>query len=194
VITERRVEKGDLISVGSPDKGRLFSIAQGRVLRIQVSVPQFYAIDLKPGQQAEVNVRERPGERFTGKVARTAQSISADSRTLLTEVQVENASGRLLPGMYAEVKFVLPRSKPVAIVPGSALVADASGTRLVVVTRDRRVHFVKVEQGRDLGAELEIVSGLAGDEEIANNPPDNLSEGQQVSVVTAAGGPAREKQ
>ena len=183
VVTERRIEKGDLISAGSGTDRNLFTVAQSTTLRIQVSVPQNYAVDLQPGQDAEVTLRERPGETFHGKIARTAESIAAATRTLLTEVQVNNSSGRLLPGMYAEVKFTLQRSHPVVLIPGSALVANAQGTRVAQVGQDRRVHLITVQTGRDLGTEIEILLGLSGSEQVINNPPDNLSEAQQVNVI-----------
>jgi RND family efflux transporter MFP subunit len=183
VVTERRIEKGDLITAGSGSDRNLFSVAQSKTLRIQVSVPQNYAVDLQPGQDAEVTLRERPGEVFRGKVARTAESIAAATRTLLTEVQVDNSSGRLLPGMYAEVKFQLQRAHPAMLIPGSALVANAQGTRVAAVGPDRRVHLVTVQTGRDLGTEVEILSGLSGSEGVINNPPDNLMEGQRVNVI-----------
>ncbi len=190
VVTERHVEKGDLVSAGSAGDKNLFSVAQSKTLRIQVSVPQNYAVDLHTGQDAEVTLRERSGEVFHGKIARTAEAIAVPTRTLLTEVQVDNRSGRLLPGMYAEVKFALPRSRPMVIVPGSALVANAQGTTVVQVQPDRRVHFVAVQPGRDLGTEIEILSGLSGSEELINNPQDNLAEGQQVNVAgTSQEGP-----
>ncbi len=183
VVTERKIEKGDLVSAGSSNDHNLFSVAQARILRIQISVPQNYAIDLRPGQDAQVTLRERPGEVFHGKIARTADSIAADTRTLLTEVQVDNPSGRLLPGMYAEVKFTLPRSHPVVLIPASALVVNAQGTRVAQVESDGRVHLAAVQPGRDLGTQIEILSGLAGSEELISNPPDNLGEGQQVNVI-----------
>ena len=187
VVTERRIEKGDLISAGSGSERNLFSVAQSKTLRIQVSVPQSYAVDLHPGQDAEITLRERPGEIFRGKIARTAESIVAATRTLLTEVQVDNTSGLLLPGMYAEVKFTLSRSHPVVLVPGSALVANAAGTKVAQVLPDKRVHLIDVQAGRDLGTQVEILSGLNGSENVINNPPDNLTEGQHVNVVLAPG-------
>jgi RND family efflux transporter MFP subunit len=186
VVTERRIEKGDLISAGSGSERNLFSVAQSKTLRIQVTVPQNYAVELQPGQDAEVTLRERSGEVFHGKIARTAESITTATRTLLTEVQVDNSSGRLLPGMYAEVKFTLPRSHPVVLIPGSALVANAQGTTVAQVGPDRRVHLTTVQAGRDLGTEVEILSGLSGSEDVINNPPDNLTEGHQVNVIQAS--------
>jgi len=188
VVTERRIEKGDLVSAGSGGERNLFSVAQSKILRIQVNVPQNYAVDLHTGQDAQVTLRERSGETFHGKIARTAESITTATRTLLTEVQVDNSAGRLLPGMYAEVKFTLPRSHPVVLIPGSVLISNAQGTRVAQVTPDGRVHLVAVQAGRDLGTEVEILSGLSGPEDLVNNPPDNLAEGQQVTGLKAPQG------
>jgi RND family efflux transporter MFP subunit len=188
VVTERRIEKGDLVTAGSGSDRNLFNVEQSKTLRIQISVPQSYSVDLHTGQDAEVSVRERTGEIFHGKIARTAESIMTATRTLLTEVQVDNSSGRLLPGMYAEIKFKLPRSHPVVLIPGSALLANAQGTRVVRIDSNGRAHLVPVQVGRDLGTEVEILSGLAGSENLANNPPDNLIENQQVNVIRPSQG------
>src|SRR5581483_7356918 len=104
VVTERKVERGDLVTAGSGSERNLFTVAQARTLRIRVSVPQAYSVDLRPGQTAEVLVTERPGQKFVGTIARTAQALDPASRTLLTEVQVDNSAGQLFPGMYAQVK------------------------------------------------------------------------------------------
>ena len=87
--------------------------------------------------------------------------------------------------MYAEVKFTLPRNHPVVLIPGSALIADAQGTRVAQLGPDRRVHLINVQTGRDLGTEVEILSGLSGSEQVINNPPDNLSDAQQVNVIAS---------
>jgi multidrug efflux pump subunit AcrA (membrane-fusion protein) len=115
-------------------------------------------------------------------VARTAQALAQASRTLLTEVQVDNSSGQLLPGMYAQVKFAVPRSHPVVTIPADALIANAQGTRVAVVDDRNRVHFRQVDVGRDLGPRIEVLSGLDGGEAVALNPPDTLSEGARVSI------------
>jgi RND family efflux transporter MFP subunit len=189
VVTGRNVERGDLITAGSGGERNLFTVAQARTLRIQVRVPQSYAVDLHPGQAAEVLVRERPGRSFSGTVARTAQALEPASRTLLTEVQVDNSSGQLLPGMYAQVKFAVPRSVPVVTIPADALIANSQGTRVAVIDRQSRAHFRQVEVGRDLGPSIEVLSGLDAGEAVALNPPDTLGEGAKVSVQH----PAKEK-
>jgi RND family efflux transporter MFP subunit len=188
VVTERKVERGDLVTAGSGSDHNLFMVAQAKTLRIQVNVPQTYSVDLRPGQTAQVLIRERPGRTYVGAIARTANALDSTSRTLLTELQVDNSSGELLPGMYAQVKFSVPRSAPVTVIPAAALIADAAGTRVAVVDGESRVHYRSVQVGRDLGTEVEVLSGLRGDEGVVSNPPDTLADGQQVAVQRADGG------
>jgi RND family efflux transporter MFP subunit len=183
VVTERKVERGDLVSAGSAGDRNLFTVVQAKTLRIQVNVPQSRAVDLKPGQPAEIIVRERPGESFTGTIARTAEALNASSRTLLTEVQVDNQKGSLLPGMYAQVKFIVPRTQNVVVISADSLIVNSRGTSVVAVGPDRRARYVFVTVGRDLGPEVEIITGLKGGELVISNPPDALVDGQEVKLL-----------
>ena len=148
--------------------------------------PQAFSVDLAPGQVAEILLRERPGRKYLGKVARTAGSLDTGSRTLLTEVQIDNRSAELLPGMYAQVKFTLTRSHTNVVVPGNALVSNSQGTRVVSVTSDDHAHYLDVQVGRDLGSEVEILNGLTGSERLISNPADTLVEGQPVRIQSSS--------
>lgn len=185
IITERLVEQGDLISsAGGLDGGKkLFAIAQPSTLRVQVNVPQTFAPDIQVGQEARLNVKERSGAEFTGKVVRTASSLNASSRTMLVEVQVDNREGALLPGMFSEVKFALPRSHPATVVPAEALLANAKGTRVATVDPSGKIHFRTIEVSRDLGTQIEIASGLNPNEVVILNPGEMLAEGQEVQAA-----------
>jgi RND family efflux transporter MFP subunit len=184
VITARNVEQGDLVNDGSGNGSKsLFSIAQSDVLRVQVEVPQSAALGIETGQQAIVTVEERPGHPYTAIVSRSAGSVDLAARTMLTEVQVDNHDGSLLPGMYGQVKFDLAQSQPSLVIPSTALVIDKNGTHVVTVTSDHTVHFIPVDIGQDMGARVEISQGLRGGEQLVSNPSDLLSNGQKVSVV-----------
>ena len=223
IVTSRNVDVGALISAtGSslgpttstasptdvPRGGEIFRVAEISKLRILVTVPQTNAPGIEVGQGAEVTVGEFPNRIFPGKVTRTSNSLDAGSRTLLTEVQVANPKGILLPGMYTLVKFITERADPPFLVPDAALVVEANGTTLAVlspltpqeqataksqgvepatVSRALRVHFQKVQPGRDYGIELEILSGLGGDEEVAVDPGDAVKEGAIVLPAVASG-------
>jgi RND family efflux transporter MFP subunit len=187
VITERTVEQGDLISSGGVGGRKLFAIAQPSVLRVQVNVPQTFAPDVKDGQEARLTVRERPGLSFTGKVARTASSLNSSSRTLLVEVQIDNKDGSLLPGMFSEVKFALPRTRPATLIPADSLMANAQGTRVAAVDERGKIRFKIVEVGRDLGTQVEIAAGLGPNQPVVLNPGEMLVEGQDVEIAKPAG-------
>jgi RND family efflux transporter MFP subunit len=183
VITERNVERGDLVSTGNAGAAKpLFSIAQSGTLRIQIDVPQSEAVNIKDGQKASVDVKERLGRSYTGTVIRNAGALDHAARTMLTEVQVDNSDASLLPGMYAQVKFTLPEQRSSLIVPTSSLVVDRSGMHVVTVDAGHDVHFVPVTIGKDMGKEVEILNGLRGSEPLVSSPSDLLNEGEHVEV------------
>jgi RND family efflux transporter MFP subunit len=184
VITARNVEQGDLVNDGSGNGSKsLFSIAQSNVIRVQVEVPQSSALAIKDGQTAALTVREIPGREYTATVTRSAESVDLAARTMLTEAQVNNRDGSLVPGMYGAVKFVITRSQPSLIIPTTALVIDKNGTHVVAVTPNDHVHFIPVHVGQDMGSQIEISQGLHGGESLVTNPSDLLSEGQKVSIA-----------
>jgi multidrug efflux pump subunit AcrA (membrane-fusion protein) len=225
IITARNVDVGALISAtGSslgparsnaagpsdvPSGGEIFRLAEISRLRILVAVPQTNTPGIRVGQNATVTVQQNPNQSFNGKVTRTSSSLDAQSRTLLTEVDVDNPKGVLLPGMYAMVSFITERADPPVLVPDAALVVRASGTVLAVLkpltpeeqkkataegmdpailSRARRVHFQTVTPGRDYGLELEILDGLGAGAEVAVDPNDAVQEGALVQIASNSKG------
>jgi RND family efflux transporter MFP subunit len=183
VITERNVERGDLISTGSAAVGKpLFSIAQSSTLRIQIDVPQSDAVNIQDGQKASIDVKERLGREYTGMVIRSAGSLDSAARTMLTEVQIDNRDGSLLPGMYAQVKFTLAELHTSLIIPTSALVIDHSGMHVVTVGTNHKVHFIPVVIGRDMGIQVEVLQGIQGSDTLVASPSDLLHDGQDVEA------------
>lgn len=177
VITLRNVDVGALVNTGST---LLFRIAQTGTLRVYVNVPQSHANSIHPGQPAQLSVSNLPDHRFTGVVARTASALDPTTRTLLVEVHVPNASGLLLPGMYAQVDLSHSRTAPPLLIPSDALVLQASGSNVAVVQPDHTVHLQKIEIGRDYGDRLEVTSGLHEGDTIIPNPGDLSREGLKV--------------
>jgi len=180
VITLRNVDVGALVNTGST---LLFRIAQTSTLRTYVNVPQTNASSIRPGQTAQLSVSNLPGRRFRGTVARTANALDPNTRTLLVEVQVPNADGALLPGMYAQVDLTSVLSNQPLMVPGDALIVRAEGTLVAVVRPDHTVHLQKIDVGRDYGDRLEVVSGLQEGDSIVPNPGENVREGVKVVPV-----------
>lgn len=184
VITLRSVDNGALVTSGSTTTSReLFRLAQSNVVRIRINVPQTYVASIKKGQPVRIEIREMPGQVFTAAVARTTNSLDTSTRTLQTEIDLPNADGRLLPGMYAQVSFTVGQENPPLIVPASALIVSSDGTQLATVDKENKIHFRKVGVGRDLGSELEIISGYAGEELLVINPNDDLREDTVVKPV-----------
>src|SRR4051794_31073408 len=189
VITARNTDVGALIDSGGNAK-ELFHLAAVHRLRVFVNVPQVYSRAARPGLAAELTLKEFPGRRFTGTLARTSNSIDVASRTLLAEIDVDNAHGELLPGSYAEVHIKLPTATTTLRLPVDALIFKSDGLQVATVDAANRVSLVTVTSGRDFGDSVEIVAGLSGGERIVSNPPDSLEAGQIVRVVTRQPAPA----
>jgi len=185
VVTARNTDIGALIDSGSNAK-ELFHVAAVNRLRVFVNVPEVYSRAARTGLAADLTLKEFPGRRFTGTLARTSSSIDVASRTLLTEIDVDNAKGELLPGSYAEVHIKLPTAAATLKLPVDALIFKTDGLQVATVDAGNRVALVTVAAGRDFGDTVEIVSGLRGDERVVANPPDSLVPGQIVRVVAPA--------
>jgi len=187
IVTARNTDIGDLINSGSSGGPQtdLFHISQPGVLRVFVNVPQDYSQAAKAGLTADLVLPEFPGRRFHGKLVRTSESISANTRTLLAEVDVDNPEGTLLTGAYAEVHLKLPVSTAYYIIPVNALLFRKEGLRIATVENDK-VTLVPITPGHDFGDRIEVVSGLKGSESVVVNPPDSIVNGQQVRIAQSS--------
>jgi len=192
VITARNTDIGQLIDSGSSGgPGReLFHIASVKKLRAYVNVPQDYSRNAKPGLVADLTFPDLPGKRIPGKLVSTSDAIDPSSRTLLVQFEVDNANGELLPGAYAALHLKLPAGTSSYIVPATSLMFRSEGLRLATVN-DNKAALLPVTVGRDFGTEVEIISGLTGNELIILNPLDSLLPGQQVRISQSAAGVAR---
>ena len=182
VITARKIDIGALINSGNGGPAQeLFHIASIHQLRVYVNVPQAYSRATKPGLTADLTLAEFPGRRFPGKLMRTSESIDAASHTLLVEVAVANPTGELLPGGYAELHIKLPTEISTFTLPVNTLIFRSEGLQVASI-KDNRVALIPVTLGRDFGSEVEVISGLNGDENVVLNPPDSLETGEAVRV------------
>jgi RND family efflux transporter MFP subunit len=181
IVTRRNVDTGALILAGgSGNANPLFELAQVNTLRVFVDVPQAHMRDVTVNLPVEVRVSEFPDRTFSGKVVRTAGALQASSRTLLTEIQVDNQDGALLPGIHAEVKLKLAQSAPPILVPATSVINRGEGSLVAVVDGGQTIRLQKVQIGRDLGASIEVVAGLVDNTTIVLNPSDTLKDGTQV--------------
>ena len=184
IITARNTDIGNLIDSGSSGgvKTDLFHIAQPGKLRVYVDVPESYAPSVKIGLIADLSLAEFPGRTFQGKVVRTSEAINMTTRTLQVEIDVNNPSGTLLAGSYAEVKLKLPEVNSTYLLPVETLIFRSQNL-LVAVVKDGKVVLTRVTPGRDLGERIEILAGLSGDDQVVINPPDSIVSGQAVQIV-----------
>lgn len=181
VITARNTDIGALIGSGSAAR-ELFHVAATDRLRVSVNVPETYARAARPGMAATVELQEQPGRQFPGRIARTAGSIDPTSRTLLVEIDLDNKSGELMPGSYAQVHFKRPTDAATFRLPVNTLIFRTDGLRVAIV-KNGTVSLIPITLGRDFGSTVEVVSGLTGSEIVIVNPPDSLTDGQTVSVT-----------
>jgi RND family efflux transporter MFP subunit len=190
VVTSRGVDNGNLVTAGATlgasgasSAKPLFSVAGTDTVRVYVNVPQSAMALVQPGAKAGVVVRELPGQIFRGTVVRNARALDAGSRTLLTEVQIANPKGILLPGMYVQVRFSTTTTTPPLIIPANTLVVRMDGPQVVVVRPDNTVHYQKVDLGRDFGDHVEVVGGLDDNAQLVVNPSDDVREGVAVKTL-----------
>lgn len=180
-LISRSIDTGDLISPGK----ELFRLADMHVLRVFVRVPQPATPGITVGVDAEMTMPELPNRKFAAKVVRTAGAIDPNSRTLLTELEVDNSKNELLAGSYAQVSFDDLKQNLAMVLPSNTLLFRSEGTQVGVVGQDGKVELRKVVLGRDFGHTLEIVSGITGTDRVIINPADSLVSGTVVRIADA---------
>jgi len=185
VLTKRTIDPGALINAGVNGAAgkQLFDIARVDPLRVYISVPQNYSPSIKNGMESVVTLQEYPGQKFKGTVARTAEAIDPATRTLLTEVDVPNKDGRLLPGSFGEVHFRVGMNAQKVTIPVNTMLFRQEGAQVAVVASDGKVQLRPITIGRDYGTTLEILGGVTVEDRVVINPADSLQEGQPVNVA-----------
>lgn len=184
VLTKRNIDVGALINAGNGGSDReLFDVAQVDPLRVYVNVPQTYSPAIQIGMKAFLEQGEYQGQKVEGKVVRTSEAIDPATRTLLTEIDVPNPTGKILPGAYAQVNFAAKVNAPRLTVPINTLLFRPEGPRAAVVGSDNKVKLTPVTIGRDYGSSVEVVGGLQASDQIIVNPADSLEDGQQVKIA-----------
>jgi RND family efflux transporter MFP subunit len=182
-ITTRNIERGDLVSESKATE--LYTVVATDPVRVFIDVPQTVAASIRAGMDATLTVREYRGRTFHGKVTRSAGALDPDLHTMTTEMQVPNADGALMPGMYVRANLSFPVPHRVIEVPTTALYSDSQGLRVAVVDAQDKVHYVPITIERDTGATLHVATGLTGDERLVKIAVPSLAEGEPVEVTAA---------
>ncbi len=182
VITARNTDIGALVDAGASAQAReLFRLGAIHKMRVFVSVPQSYAQAARPGTPTAVTLEEIPGKVFHGTLARTSNAVDPVARTMLTEVEVDNPTGEILPGAYVVVRLGVGRDTRGLTIPANTLLFRSEGLRVAVV-RNGRAELVPVTIRRDFGRSVEVVSGLQPTDSVILDPADSLVSGTPVRV------------
>ncbi len=178
VITQRTAEVGMLITAG---EGSLYVVEDMSRVRVQLHVPQAYSAQTRTGVAAQIHLPESTNPSVAGTITRTAESVEAQSRTMLAEVELDNAANHFQPGSYAQVTLLTPQSSSWTI-PTNTVHMQVDGPHVVVVNDADEIEVRQVTLGRDLGARVVAVDGIRGDERLVVNPSDDLIGGLRVQI------------
>src|SRR5208283_3117080 len=163
-----------------------FVVSETSKLRVYVNVPQNYVPSVPPGTRATLTVPEHPGKTYGGTVAASAQAVIPSTGTTLMQIIVDNSAGEMMPGDYAGIHLQIAAAAHVLSVPSSALIFDAKGLSIATVDAANRVLLKPVSIERDLGAVVELASGLSPSDRVIENPPDGIGTGATVRIAGAA--------
>jgi RND family efflux transporter MFP subunit len=183
VVTARSTDVGALINAGGAPGTELFVVSDVRKLRLYVNVPQSQVVNIRTGSKAKFSVPERPDTVFTATVQSMSQAIQSGTGGMLVQLTAENAQGQLLPGGYANVSFEMPNTTPYLSIPPSALIFTKTGVQVATVNAQSKVVLKPVVIARDHGTRLDLMSGLELSDQVIENPPDGVSQGDLVRVA-----------
>jgi RND family efflux transporter MFP subunit len=183
VVTTRGLDIGQLVTAGGNSGRPLYTVSDIHRVRIYVNVPQAFLAGLKPGLVASLVLPQYASETFAASLTTTAHAVTPDSRSALVELQADNPDGTLWPGSYAEVHFHLEAKGQVLHIPATALFFGPRGIEVAGLTSEGKVQLSKVQLGRNLGSEVEVLSGLSPDAIVIDSPPESLIAGQGVRVA-----------
>ncbi len=186
VVTVRNTDVGALIGAESSSGLALFVISDVSRLRLSVSIPQSYVPAIKLSTKVQITVPEYPGKVYNGVVDASARSVDAQTGTTRMQIVVDNASGELMPGAFANTRIQLPVNLQALSIPAGALIFDQKGLRVATVDADNKVVLKPITIARDMGQVVEIATGIAATDRVIDSPPDGVSNGDAVRVVAQA--------
>jgi len=186
IVTARETDIGALINVGAGGGAELFVVSETGKLRVYVNVPQNYVPSVPPGTKATIRVPEHPDKTYSGTVEASAQAVVPTTGTTLMQLIVDNSAGEMMPGDYASIHLQIAAPAHVLSVPSSALIFDAKGLSIATVNAENHVLLKPVSIERDLGAVVELASGLSPTDRVIENPPDGIGNGALVRLADSA--------
>ena len=191
IVTARDTDIGALINVGAAGGAELFVISETSKLRVYVNVPQNYVPSVPSGSKATIRVPEHPEKTYSGTVEASAQAVIPSTGTTLMQLIVDNSAGEMMPGDYASIHLQIADGTQALRVPSSALIFNAKGLSIATVDANNRVLVKPVSIARDLGAVVELASGLSPNDRVIANPPDGIGTGAEVRLAVSSGALAK---
>jgi RND family efflux transporter MFP subunit len=186
IVTARNTDVGALINADSSAGLALFVVSDIHKLRVTVSVPQNYVPAVKLNTKVQVTVPEYPDKTYSGVVEASARAVDAASGTTRMQLIVDNGSGELMPGGFANTRIELPQNMQSLSIPAGALIFDQKGLRVATVDANSKVILKPITIARDLGQTVEVGTGLLPSDHVIESPPDGLTDGDSVRVVSPA--------
>lgn len=184
IISQKNVDPGaNIVAGGSPTSTNLFTIQQINELRIFINVPQTFVPCIKTGMPATITIQEYPGKVFKGKILSFSSMLDPNSRTMLTQIILPNPNNSIYPGLYTNVSLNMDKKAPAMTIPDNTILSTNDGLQVITVKPDKRLHYIKIKAGRDYGTEIEVQSGLTGNELLVTNPSDAMKENQPVKTA-----------
>ena len=190
-VTARNTDIGALINAGNAGQ-ELFEVSDLHRVRIYVQVPQALSAELGPGLKATLEMPQYPGQQFDATVVTTSNQMNANSRSMLVELQADNAAGKFSSGAYCQVHFQLPDDPNMLRVPATALLPANQGAQVAVLGAGNKVALKSVKLGRDFGDNVEVTAGLLPTDRVIDSPPETLQTGDQVQLAAATPSPAKQ--
>jgi multidrug efflux pump subunit AcrA (membrane-fusion protein) len=174
-VAERNADLGEYVSPTT----KVATVVRINPLRIRIDIPEQAISEVRVGQSVSVTTSAWPDKNFSGRIARISPNVTASSRTLSVEADIENSAGDLKPGQFATVRILQSRSQPATLIPARAVLTE-SGVSRVFVIKDGRAEQRLVQLGQAESDLVEVKSGVAEGEQVATSNVEQLSDGIAV--------------
>jgi multidrug efflux pump subunit AcrA (membrane-fusion protein) len=174
-VSDRPADLGEYVS----PQAKVATVVRTNPLRIRIDIPEQAIREVQVGQSVSITTSAWPDRNFSGRIARIAPNVSATSRTLTVEAEIENGSGALKPGQFATVRILQPTSEPAVLVPARSVLTQAGVSRVFVI-KDGHAQQRLVQTGQTEGDLIEVKNGVAADEQVATSNLEMLSDGMAV--------------
>ena len=175
-VSERVADLGEYVS----PQQKVVTLVRTNPLRIRIDIPEQAIPEVKVGQSVSITTSAWPDKNFSGRVARIAPNVTAASRTLTVEAEIDNSGNALKPGQFATVRILQERADPAVLIPARAVVNDA-GVNRVYVIKNGLAEQRLVQTGQTEGDLIEIRSGVAPEEQVATSNLEQLADGIAVN-------------